>query len=375
MKFELTDQQRLVRRSARQLAEEHFAETAFTWEGSHPEENGQVLADHDMLSVSLPEEYGGAGMAPMDTIMAMEGVGAVCPDSANLIRRASFGPPLVVAKYGTDEQKERYLPSLAAGETYMTIAMSEPEAGSHTTNLSTSAEADGDDYIVNGRKAWVSAATVADTFLTYVRMPDGYIGSMLIDRDTSGLTVGEPDANMANHPQSEIFFDDVRVPSDQILLTGKDAFKRQITAYNLQRIGACALVWTCARWAFEEALRYAQERIQFDRPIAEFQAIQHRLSDMAIGLDTSRLLIYRAVADGELPTRIESSMAKVHVVESCHRVIDDALQIKGAAGYVGDTPESYLYRFVRGFKIGGGTSNIHRDMIAKSLYEDEFPEF
>jgi alkylation response protein AidB-like acyl-CoA dehydrogenase len=373
MDFELTEQQRLVRRTARDLAEEQFADDAFTWDNI-PLENAKTLADHDMLAVSLPEEYGGAGMSALDAVLAMEGVGSVCPQTANTIHAACFGPSRAIDTFGTDEQKAEYLPPVAAGESVIAIAISEPEAGSHATSMTTSAEADGDEYVVNGRKAWVSDSDIADAFLTYVVLPDGHIGSLLVDRDTPGFTVADPDGNMAGEPQSELYFDDARVPKEKVLLSGPDAFKKQITAYNIERIGAMAKVWVAAKWTFDEALEYAQQREQFGQPIGEFQAVQHRLAEMAMRLKTSRLLIYEALADDELPSRIDSSLAKVYVSEACQEVVDDALQIKGAAGYVGDTPESYLYRFVRGFQIASGTNDVHRTMIAKSLAESGYPE-
>lgn len=371
MDFELTEQQRLVRRTARDLAEEHFADDAFTWD-DYPWQNAQKLAEHDMLGVSLPEEYGGAGMSALDAVLAMEGVGSVCPDTANTIHSACFGPSRAIATFGTEQQKEKYIPPVAAGESIIAIAISEPEAGSHATAMTTSAEIDGDEYLVNGQKTWVSDADSADAFLTYVVLPDGNIGSLIIDRDTPGFTVGSPDMNMAGHPQCQLFFDDTRVPKDQVLLSGPDAFKKQITAYNIERIGAMAKVWVAAKWAFDEALRYSQEREQFGQPIRDFQAVQHRLAEMAIRLKTARLLIYEALADDELPSRFDSSVAKVYISEECEQVVDDALQIKAAAGFVGETPVSYLYRFVRGFQIASGTNDIHRTMIAKSLNESGF---
>ena len=373
MDFELTEQQRLVRRTARDLAEEHFADNAFTWDDI-PWKNAKLLAEHDMLAVSLPEKYGGAGMSALDAVLAMEGVGSVCPHTANAIHAACFGPSRAIDSFGTERQKEEYLPPVAAGESFIAIAISEPEAGSHATAMSTSAEIEGGEYVVNGRKAWVSDADSADAFLTYVVLPDGNIGSLIIDRDTPGFTVAEPDENMAGQPQSELFFDDARVPKDKVLLSGPDAFKKQITAYNIERIGAMAKVWIAAKWAFDEALEYSQNREQFGQPIGGFQAVQHRLAEMAIRLKTSRLLIYEALADDDLPSRFDSSLAKVYVSEACQDVVDDALQIKAAAGYVGDTPESYLYRFVRGFQIASGTNDVHRTMVAKSLAESGFPE-
>ena len=374
MDFELTEMQRTIRRSARELAEKHFADTAFSWEGDHPEENARVLADHGYLGMTLPEEYGGADASWMETLMAMEGVGMVCPDSASIIRSTNVGNVQIIAKFGSESLKEEYLPPVCDGESFIAVAMSEPEHGSDVTNMATTAERDGDDYVISGQKAWVSGADRADGFVTYTRLPNGNIGSLFVDAEAPGLTVADPDTNMAGEPQSQLFFDDVRVPVENELVIGGDSFKQAIKTYNVNRVTSMAVNWIIARWLFEEALEYAQEREQFGQAIGEFQGVSHRLADMAIKLDTSRYLIYRALSGDELPGRLLSSMTKVHVAESTFEVADAALQIKAAAGYVGETPESYGFRKIRGGQIAGGTPNIHRNNVVKSLYKEGFPD-
>lgn len=374
MDFELSETQRAIRRSARELAEEHFAENAFTWEGEHPTENAKILADHGFLGMTLPEEYGGAGASWMETLMAMEGVGLVCPDSAGIIRRTNVGNVQIIAKFANESIKETYLPPVCNGESFIAVAMSEPEHGSDVRNLDTTAEKGRDEYVINGRKSWVSRADSADGFVTYVRMPDGNVGSVFVNADAPGVTVAEPDLNMYSDPQSQIFFDDCRVPVENELVVGSDSFKQAITTYNVNRVTSMAVNWIMARWLFEEALEYAQEREQFGQPIGEFQGVSHRLADMATKLETSRYLIYRALAGTELPGRYLSAMTKIHVAESTYEVADAALQIKAAAGYVGETPESYGFRKLRGGMIAGGTPNIHRNNLVKSLYKNGFPD-
>jgi alkylation response protein AidB-like acyl-CoA dehydrogenase len=374
MEFELTGEQQLIRRTARELAEAEFADEPFPdpAEG-YPWGYARTLAEHDLLGIRLPREYGGEGMSALDTVVAMEGVGEVSPMAASTIHMASFGPPQAIAEFGDDDLRERYLPDVARGESIIAIGMSEPEAGSDATSMTTSAEDDGDAWVINGEKIWVSEAPHADAFLVYVRMPDGHIGSVIVDEDTPGFTVADPDMSMADQPQSQLFFDDARVPKENTLLTGPDAFRKQITAYNIERVGSATKVWIAARWALQEALDYSKQREQFGQPIGEFQAVEHRLAGMVTKVTNMRFLIYNALADDELPSRLESSMAKVYVTEKGQEVVDDALQIKGAAGYVGDTPESFLLRYVRGYRIASGTSDIHRTMIAKSLRESGLP--
>jgi alkylation response protein AidB-like acyl-CoA dehydrogenase len=374
MDFDLTQQQQLIRRSAHGIAEAEFADEPFPDPADgYPWHFAETLAEHDMLGISLPQEYGGEGMSAIDTVLAMQGVGDVSPPAASTIHQACFGPPRAIAEFGDEILKEKYLPRVTAGDSIIAIGMSEPHAGSHATAMTTRAEDDGDEWIVNGQKLWVSEGPHADAFLTYVVMPDDNIGSLVIDKDTPGFSLST-DENMAGHPQSQLFFDDARIPKENTLLTGPDAFKKQITAYNIERVGSGIKVWIAARWAFNEALEYAQEREQFGQPIADFQAIEHRLADMATKLLNSRFLIFNALADNELPSRLESSMAKVYTTEECEEVVDAALQIKGATGYVGDTPESYLYRYVRGYRLASGTADIHRTMMAKSLRQSGLPE-
>jgi len=375
MDLTLSEEDRQIRRAARSLAEEEFAEDAFSWHEEYPAENAKILADHGYLGMTLPEEYGGAGLSFFDALMALEGIGAVCPDTAQLLVSTNTGNMQIVAKFAEEQYAERYLLPVCAGEeTYVAIAMSEPQAGSAATDITTTAEDDGDAWVINGQKSWVSRAGKSAAFVTYVRFPDGNIGSVLIDRDNPGLELADPDYNMADEPQYTIYLDECRVDKSRELVTGPESFKQQIKTYNVNRVFGMAGNWVVAKWLFDDALEYAQQREQGGVPIAENQAVSHRLADMAIKLETSRWLIYRALSGDELPGRALSCMTKVHAGEKLYEVTDDALQIKAANGYVGDTPESYAYRRVRGYLIAGGTPDIHRNNVAKSLFDEGYPD-
>lgn len=375
MDLTLTEAQRQIRRAARELAEAEFAENAFQWQGEFPAENAEVLAEQGYLGMTLPSEYGGADMSFFDLLMAMEGLGEVCPDSASLLLRTNTGNMQIVAKFAEDQYKEQYLPPICNGEdTYIAIAMSEPQAGSAVTDMETTAEDDGDAWILDGQKAWVSNAQNSRAFVVYTRLPDGNVGSVLVDRDNPGLEVADPDENMYGETQSSIFLDGCRVDKSRGLVTGPDAFKRQIKTYNVNRVLGVANNWIAAKWLFEDALEYAQQREQGGNPIIDYQAVSHRLADMAIKLETSRWLIYRALSGEELPGRALSCMAKVFVAEKTLEVADAALQIKGANGYVGDTPEAYAYQKLRGYLLAGGTPDIHRNNVAKALQSEGYPE-
>ncbi len=375
MDLTLTDEQKQIRRAARELAEKEFAENAFQWHEEFPAENAAVLAEQGYLGMTLPAEYGGADMSFFDLLMAMEGIGEVCPDSANLLRDTNTGNMQIVAQFADEKYKEQYLPPICNGEdTYIAIGMSEPEAGSAVTDMSTEATDDGDAWVLNGQKSWVSQAHRSQAFVVYARMPDGNIGSVLIDRENPGLEVGDPDENMSGEKQSSLFLDDCRVEKSRRLVTGSESFKRQIKTYNVNRVLGMANNWIMAKWLFEDALEYAQYREQAGQPIIDHQAISHRLADMATKLETSRWLIYRALSGEELPGRALSSMSKVFVGEKTLEVVDDALQIKGANGYVGDTPEAFAYQKLRGYLLAGGTPDIHRNNLARSLQKEGYPD-
>lgn len=375
MDLSLTEEQRQIRRAAQELAENEFAENAFEWHNEFPKENAEILADRGYLGMTLPQDYGGAGMTFFELLMAMEGIGSVCPDSANLLLGTNTGNMQIIAKFAEEQYKEEYLPPVCAGEdTYIAIAMSEPEAGSAVTNMKTEAEKSGSEWVLNGQKAWVSNAHKSQAFVVYTRMPDGNIGSLLVDRDNPGLEVSDPDVNMAGEKQSSIFLDNCHVDTSRELVTGPNSFKRQIKTYNVNRVLGMANNWIVAKWLFEDALEYAQHREQGGKPIIDYQAVSHRLADMSIKLETSRWLIYRALSGDELPGRALSCMSKVFVGEKTLEVADSALQIKGANGYVGDTPESYAYRKLRGYLLAGGTPDIHRNNVANALQSEGYPE-
>jgi len=369
MDFQLTEEQRLLKETAGTLAAEEFAEDAFTWEGSFPEANQAMLAEQGLLGIALPEAYGGGGYSPLEVLLAQEAVGRVCPDTAHVLSRSSMGPPRVIAALGTDHLKERYLPGVTTGETVMTIAISEPEAGSDAGNMRTTATREGDAIVLDGQKAWVSKAGVADALLVYARFPDGHIGAVVVDTDTDGLSLGEGYVNMAGHRQYDVFLEGCRVPEEQVLSEGKEAFKALLSEFNVERCHNAMMCVACGLNAFDKALAYAKDREQFGQPIAEFQGIEWKLADVAMQLDAARLMIYRAAANArdEAPSRLETSMAKVFANEAGMAAVDEALQIHGATGYMRDHPINYLYRWVRGWKIAGGTVEVQRNAIADQL--------
>lgn len=370
MDFGLTETERLLQRSARRLAERELADDAFTWEGEYPWPSAEKLAEAGLLGIAISEEYGGGGLEPIHVLLVQEAVGRVCPDSAHVVSKSSMGAPRAIDTLGSDFLREQCLPPVCAGESVLSIAISEAEAGSAAGEMTTSAEDADDGVVVNGRKLWVTQADVADAFLVYVRFPEG-VGAVVVDRDTPGFSEGERYVNMAGEAQSELVFDDCHLSDEQVLVRGEDAFVTLLKTFNVERCHNAMICVSMARNAFERTLEYTRSRRQFGHPIAEFQAVRHKLADMAIQLETARLAVFYAAATAAseegLPTRAQTSIAKVYANEVGERVLTEALQLHGANGYMRGHPIEYMYRKVRGWKIAGGTVEVHRNGIADVL--------
>jgi len=380
MNFELTPEQRDLKDTARRVAEEELAEDAFTYEGEYPMQNTPVLSDAGLLGISLPEEYGGRGMTPLEVLMVQEEIGRICPDTAHLISHSSMGAPGAIDHLGTEEQKQKYLPGVCDGDYVIAVAISEAEAGSAANEMQTSAEDDGDDVVINGEKKWIGRPEASEAYLVYTRFEDG-IGGVLVDKDNPGLEIVETYTNMYGAHQSRIQFDDCRADESQVLVRGEDAFVKLLKSFNVERCHNAMMSVSLARNAFEKSLDYAQEREQFGEPIGDYQAISHKLADMAMKIEAARLLVFQAttstIDDGNdgFTSRAQTSIAKVFANEIGEEVANDAVQIHGAKGYMKGHPTEYIYRKIRGRKIAGGTAEIHRNGIASVLYKHGYDPY
>lgn len=369
MRFTLTEAQRELKTFAADLAAAEFADRAFTWDGELPVENRDTLAENGLLGLALPEQYGGGGGTVVDVVLAQEAVGRVCPDTAHVLSRSSMGPPRVIAELGSEELKERYLPSVCAGETTMSVAISEPEAGSDAGAMTTRASVEGEAVTVDGQKTWVGKAEESDAFLVWARFDDGEVGAIVVDAEAPGFSLGDAHTNMAGHAQHDLHFDGCELPREQVLAHGDESFKALLTEFNVERCHNATMCVACGLRAFDEAMAYARDREQFGERIADFQGIEWKLADVATQLEAARLMIYRAASNAvrDSPSRLETSMAKVLANEAGQQAVDEALQICGARGYMQSHPVEYLYRWVRGWKIAGGTVEVQRNGIAREL--------
>jgi alkylation response protein AidB-like acyl-CoA dehydrogenase len=376
MDFRLSEEQHELVSAVGQLAEREFAPRAMEWKTGIPWPNLARLAELGYLGMCMPEEVGGGGRPAIDGILAIETVARYCPQTASFFHAANTGPLTFIARLASDDVKERYIPPVIRGEKIMRIAISEPEAGSDVGALTTAARVEGDEVVINGTKTFTSHASYADFFVVYVRFgPErSDFGCIVVDKDAPGLTFGPKELYMSGEHYCQLFFEDCRVPASNIVVD-TDAFRKLLSTYNVERCGNAARAVGVCQMALDLTVKYMKERRQFGKPLAEMQGLQWMLADMATDTEAARLLLYRAMANAEngTPTRYESSLAKMFASEAAKRVTDTAIQLHGAMGYVSEMPLEWLYRLVRGWSIAGGTTQIHKNGIARELLKDRVP--
>jgi alkylation response protein AidB-like acyl-CoA dehydrogenase len=378
MDFSLSDEDRELVDLIDRVAMEQFRPKAFADRDTYrrPIENMRILGDLGVLGICLPEEVGGAGKSAISGILAIERIAHACPRTGAAAVMAIAGPGMFIARWGNAEQKARYLPAILRGEEAWSISLSEPGAGTALTDLATRATIDGGACRINGGKTFCSNAGVNDHILLFCRFGPGTsgIGAVILDRDTPGLTISKPHHHMGGNVWHELFLDNATIPLENVLFEG-NAFRKLMGSYSLERTAAGAWAIGVAQAAFEMACDYAQERKQFGRPIAEFQLVQGRIADMCLRLEQARLLVYKACVDADgTASRLESSMAKVAATEAAVYVTDQAMQMFGASGMSQEMPLEWMYRMVRPYTVAGGTSDIHRVMIASEILQRRFDQ-
>ncbi|HXF65183.1 MAG TPA: acyl-CoA dehydrogenase family protein [Burkholderiales bacterium] len=379
MNFELTEEQKRFREAVRGFAERHLRAGALAraHNPEHPWDVARLMAKQGLLGITIAEKDGGQGGTLMDAVIAIEAVAEVCPRSADVVQAGNFGAIRVLAEYGTEEQKRRYLGRLLAGESVICVGMTEPEAGSAVTDLKTAAVPDGAGYRVSGEKVFTTHAPYADVMLAYVRFGPGVegIGSVLIDLKAPGVKQGKPSRFMNGEEWVTTWLDNVYVPPENVVLR-EGGFKKQIAGFNVERLGNSARSLALGRYCFEQARRWAMERRQFGRPLAEFQGLQWKFADMKVKLDAGQLLLYRAAANADrgFPSAEETAIAKVFCNQAGFEVASEAMQIMGAMGYTEDTLVEWCFRKCRGWMIAGGSIEILKNRIAESVFGRTFSQ-
>lgn len=379
MDFDLNDEQRMFSDSVRRFAEDNLAADALkrAHDDEYPWDVAAQMAEMGLLGITIDEESGGQGGTLLDAIIAIQEVALVCPRSADVVQAGNFGAIRTFAQYASDDQKARFLPNLLAGKAIMSVGMSEPEAGSAVTELKTAATADGDGFRLNGTKVFSTHSTHADVFLIYCRFGPGTggIGSILLERGTEGLTIGQPTRFMNGETWSQLYFDNCYIPKENVLL-GEGGFKKQIGGFNIERLGNASRALAVGRHAFNLARDHALERKQFLRPIAEFQGLQWKMADVSVKLDAAQLLLYKAAvnADKGLPDAHETASAKLACNLAGFEAANEAVQIMGATGFSEECLAEYCLRRTRGWMIAGGSLEILRNRIAEGVFGRRFDQ-
>ena len=379
MNFDLSEEQRLFRDAVAAFAQRRLAKDALARAHSddYPWDVARDMAEQGLLGITVAEDKGGVGGTLMDAVIAIEQVAAVCPRSADVVQAGNFGAIRTFSQFASEQQQADYLAPLLKGDGLIAVAMTEPGAGSAVTELTTTATPDGDGFRVSGQKIFTTHGLHATVFLVYVRYGPGTgnIGSVLIERGQEGFTFGKPVRFMSGEEWNPLFFDNVYVPKEKVLL-GPGGFKKQMSGFNVERIGNTARSLALGRYAFDRAVEHAKTRKQFGRHLCEFQGLQWKFAEMKIKLDAAQLLLYRAAAnaDAGFPSPEETAIAKAACNRAGFECANEAMQIMGGAGYSEDGLVEYCLRRTRGWMIAGGAIEVLLNRIAENVFDRRFPQ-
>jgi hypothetical protein len=377
MDFELNEDQQHIKQTIREFAEAELAPQVSEWDeaGRFPVELRPKFAELGIMGVLVPEQYGGAGMGYIEYATIIEELARVDPSIALAIAaHNSLGAGHILIA-GSEAQKQKYLVPLASGEHFAAWGLTEPSSGSDASSMRTTAIRRDRGWVLNGSKNFITNATFAETTVA-LAINDRTAGShgisaFIIERGTNGFSVGKKEnkLGMRASDTAALIFDDCFVPDSNVVGDPGQGFIQAMKVLDGGRISIAALAVGIAQGAFEAALRYSKERHQFGRPIAEFQAIQFKLADMATEIEAARLMTYRAAATKSAgrPTTKISSMAKLFASEIAVRVSEECVQIHGGYGYIKDYPAEKYWRDSKLCTIGEGTSEIQRTVIARQI--------
>jgi len=391
LQFELTDEQRTLQERAARLAA-LLADRAAEVDRSeqYPYDNVELLAQNRLLGMTIPAQYGGAGRSYLDAVLVVEQIAQACAVTARIVVETNMGAVAAVMHYGTEHQRRLVARLVLDDHDKPAICITEPNAGSAASDLTTRADRVSGGWVINGKKHWITGAGVSRLHLVFARAFDGDIeqgiGAFLAVRETArGLRIGnrEPTMGLRGIPEGEVICEDLFVPDSALVLPPggfRRGFAQLMEAYNSQRVGAGAIALGIAEGATRLALDYVQRREQFGRPLAEFQGLQWMLADMDTAIAASQLLIYRAAgsagsgASMTFPDARLAAQAKLSASEMAVGVTNQALQLHGAAGYSRRQPLERMVRDARMFTIGGGTAQILRTVIASRLLNRKLPQ-
>jgi len=383
MDFSLTPQQKELQSVAKEFAQKEMTSVA-----KELEEKKEFLsnewfdryAEMGFLGININKKYGGLGLSNIDALLVLEEFAKVSSVVAWPIFESTVGPIKAIEHFANEDLKQKVIPEVCKGNLFVAVSMSEPNAGSALTDLTTKAEEKGGNLILNGMKRWCSGAGHAQGYVVYCRMSDDPgakgIGAVYVEKDAEGLSFGKQEELMGFNgvPSADIFFDNVKIPKENLVVEADGGFKKLMEAFDLERCGNATMSLGQAAGALDQVLEYVQEREQFGKPIVDFQAVQLKLAEMAMKVEASRLLIHRAAhnaAEG-LPSIFESSVGKCFSNEMAREVTGTAIQLMGGYGYNKEYQMERRFRDAWGWGIAGGTIDIQKINIASALVGRRF---
>jgi alkylation response protein AidB-like acyl-CoA dehydrogenase len=340
----------------------------------------RVLAAHGYAGITIPEADGGQGGKLLDAVLVIEAMARQSAVAGDCVQALNFGAIQQLAHLGSPEIRQRFLSRCLRGEAVVTIAMTEPEAGSAVTDLRSRGRVEGDQVVVTGQKLFTTNAEYADYFVVWVNFgatshTARTAGAVVVERDTPGFSIDTSHRFMSGDRYGMLFLDEARVPAANILVQ-EDGFRRMLAVFNVERLGNAARSLALGQAAFDLAVDYARQRRQFGRRLAEFQGLQWRFAEMQLKLEGARLLLYRAAsnADAGLPSALETSLAKLACNRAGFEVANDALQVFGGYGYDAQAAVSYMVRRTRGWMIAGGSVEQLLNRIAEEVFGERFSQ-
>lgn len=380
MDYFLTEDQVMIKELVRQIAEEKVvpAREELDEKEEFPWGIMEVIAQSDLFGLFVPEEFGGLGRGSLELCIAVEELSRACLGVATTYAASALGTyPILL--FGTDEQKKKYLPDIAAGKRLVAFGLTEANAGSDAAGIQTTAQLDGNEYVINGTKQWITNGGEAEIY-TIIAMTDKTKGArgasaFIVEKDTPGFSFGKKEKKMGIRASTtrELVFDNCRIPKENILARPGYGFIIAMKTLDNSRTGVGAQGVGVAQGAFEEAVKFARQRIQFGHPIISFQAVQHMLSDMAIEIEAARALIYsvaRYIDSGAKEISKDSAIAKVFATDMAMRVTTNAVQVMGGSGYMREYPVEKMMRDAKILQIYEGTNQIQRNVIGQVLIKE-----
>jgi alkylation response protein AidB-like acyl-CoA dehydrogenase len=384
MDFQLTDEQRELRETARRYARTRLPDIAKECEEkgeAPPHSLVREYAEMGFLGINVPERYGGLGLGNLEALLVLEEFGRISSAVAFPVFESCVGPVRAIERFASESLKQRIVPAVCRGEIQVAVSMSEPQAGSALTDLTTRAERRAEQIVLNGTKRWCSGGGHAHGYVVYCRMSadEGArgIGAVYVEKDTPGVKFGRPESLMGFRgvPSSDIYFDNAAVPADNVVVPA-GGFKKLMEAFDLERCGNATMALAQASGALEDVVAYVQEREQFGKALVEFQGVQIKLAEMQMRVDAARLLIHRAACNAQngLPSILESSVAKCFANEIAREVCGHAVQLMGGYGYSKEYPMERRLRDAWGWGIAGGAVDIQKVNIAGAMVGKRFDQ-